>query len=174
MATRSATLDEERLIVAYHEAGHIVVTIFSEYFDLKDPAVNMIMDDEFGAIAAIARAGDTRDEPASSQSTREFVRISFAGRAAEDELSAKTEQQGRKVYPNPSGARSDLDRGRATLRDQDMLHEEEQLHGETEGLIRQHWKMVEEIANLLSTSQRPEISREDIVSLPSVDGHLTS
>lgn len=168
MSTRPATVKEDRLIMSFHEAGHLAATIISEYFGLRDPAVEINLHGEFRALAGAKKLRDTREPRAALESTREFVRIALAGKAAEDLLSQAHTTSGQRIIPGQGGAAHDVEQARATLAAQDMEDEMPALSEETRKLIREQWEMVTEIADVIFRATTSAVSKEQINSLPSV------
>lgn len=168
MGTRATIPSEDRMITAFHEAGHVVATIFCDYFDVLDPAVEL----DLSGIAS-ARAGAKRirvpvgaDE--ANMSVREFVRIALAGGAATDRLSALSVERGPRIIPGPEGAAIDTDVARRTLESNGMENEFDSLSSDARKLINENWDMVCEIANVLRQSTTGVVSRAQVLSLPTV------
>ncbi len=173
MGARNATSEEERWIMAFHEAGHITITILSHYFDIKDPAVKIIMDDEFGAISEIKKIHDTTTPTAAIESTKEYVRIALGGRVSELMYSDVTAQTGAKVYPNPNGADGDIKSAKETLQLQNMDEQYDQLYSEAATIVCENWDTVTEIAEAIFNCKACCLSQSSIRTLESVKRHLT-
>lgn len=168
MKTRRATQAEQRISTAYHEAGHLTTTIFCEYFGLQDLAFQGDLTGIYTALSGARKIKDTRAPDAAIESVREYVRIAFSGKAAEDEFSARSTATGQQFFPDPDAADDDLQTIKNTLESNKMEAEYDELWSQSRELIRTRWTIVEQIAELIIDSPSSEISRDQIEELPGV------
>lgn len=172
MNTRQAIEKEEDLVTAFHEAGHVTATIFSEYFELKDPAVRKNPEDKFKAITEFKKIRETSVEPHATASVREFVLNAFAGKAAEELLSKLSESSGQKIYPDPNGVSHDIALIYNTLNSQGMREEENELWLKSRNLIFNNHEIVKEVAVIIMSSGNSDISLQEIYDLNSVKNKI--
>lgn len=165
MNTRSANPDEERLVMSFHEAGHIVVIHASSYFGLRDPAVQIELNGPFAALSGATRIRDTSAPEHHLPSTREFVRIAFAGKAAEEEFLLRQPTSGPRLIPNPDGANHDIDKIDRTLASMGITDERDDLWNEVLEMVRREWSSVQLIAEVIYQSKEREIPRDRLLKL---------
>jgi hypothetical protein len=163
--SRPATPHEERLVLAIHEAGHLVLTHYSTYFGLRDPALEIPTGASFAALAGATRVRDTAAQEHHQPSAREFVKIAFAGKAAEEEFVRLQSAGSSRLIPNPDGANTDLANAYKTLLAMDMLHEKEQLWIEAIALVQREWASILAVAALILDHPGPIVSRAEILAV---------
>jgi hypothetical protein len=151
--------------MAVHEAGHLVVTHLSHYFGLRDPAVQIDLDGPFAALSGVTRVRDTSAPEHHLPSTREYVRIAFAGKAAEEEFLLRQSGSGPRLIPNPDGANHDIEKIDKTLGSMGITLERDGLWKESTELVRREWATVQLIAQEIFLSQEPALSRERLLRL---------
>ena len=165
MNTRSATEAEERLVMAFHEAGHLVTTHFSSYFGLRDPAVEIKLSGPLSAVSGFTRVRDTSPPEHHQPSAREFVRIGLAGKATEDEFLRLQPSTGPRLIPNPDGANLDISSVRKTLQGMQMETEYDVLFAESTAIVKREWKAIQAVAEIIFHSSKTKIPREEILAV---------
>ena len=151
--------------MAIHEAGHLVAIHVSWYFGLSDPAVQILNHSSFSALSCATRVRDTRAPEHHIPSTREFVRIAFAGKAAEDEFLRRQLISKCRLVPNPDGANHDLENVARTLAAMNIDHEREQLWQETVEFVCREWAYIAQVAQVILDYQGVEISRDILLKV---------
>lgn len=165
ITSRSATLVEERIVTSIHEAGHLVATHASSYFGLRDPAVEIKLDGPFAALSGVTRIRDTSAPEHHLPSTREYVLIALAGKAAEEEFLRRQPVTGPRLIPDPDGANHDIEKAEKALLSMGIADEREHLWHEITELVGQEWPSIQLVAERILYSEQNNISRAALLEI---------
>ena len=153
------------LVVALHEAGHLVVAHFSTYFGIGELAVQIGRSGEGGALSGVKRLRSAAAEEHRLPSTREIVKIALAGKAAEVVFLSLQPTDGEQLIPNPDGANQDLEYARRSLSGMKILNEYDQLWAETLAQVQKEWALIKKVAAFIFTSSETTIDRATLLKV---------
>lgn len=162
------TEEEKKRGTAHHEAGHAVVTIFSRYFQLTDPAIILAP-----TPGRTAQSG-TRPRHPGLRITKdvglEHVEIGLAGKAAELLFEKITAAEGRQVTLHADSCADDFEAANRALEFYEAQDERQRLLESAYECLVQHQAVWEDVAALVMQrmGHQASLSKQEVESLPSV------
>lgn len=165
MPVGGASSDIERRVTAWHEAGHLVATLVSRNFDINDAGVDFRSSPRGKAFAAVKKLSG----PAllTVEEAQELYAIALGGRIAEEALKGwSREAEGRTIYPDETGASTDLAWARGLVAHHQF--DEAQLETQARDRLAGQLEAIVELGDSLWRSNAEQVTRLELMAIPVV------